>query len=553
MDAPERGVAPEYLPARAGYPRLVVSLPGRSAEELRTQMGEAVRGGADLVEVRLDRLPPEEVSRLGRVHEIPLTHEWVPVIATLRSKAEGGEGPDDAPSRRRILLQALEAMPFALVDLELARDLPMRKELEEAEGPRLAFVCSAHLPASTSTEQALRTLEQTLAKGDVGKVVLPATAERALSGLIPPLQRLRGRPFVFHTTGGAGALLRVLAPRLGMAWVYCGLPAPLGRSTAGPRSSKKGARTASRPPPVGDSALVEASQIPVDRMRRFIDGGPEAPWFAVVGRPISHSLSPELHGDFLEATRSAGLYVALEIASEQELASILPSLVALGLRGINVTRPYKLAAYRLAERRSENAVASGAVNTLVPLAAPKQGFSGHNTDVLALLRWWKDLEEEQGPLSRVLVVGTGGAARAAVLASTLLGARVSVLGRNPQEVRDLVAGFPPETVRAIEPGGGALPSFPLVVHATPVGQAPGTRLEVPLEGALQSGSLLVDLVYRPVEPTLKLLAEASGARYLDGMTMLVYQAAESFQLFTREEVPPEVLRRWLPQGLEVSA
>ncbi|MDE1820761.1 MAG: type I 3-dehydroquinate dehydratase [Euryarchaeota archaeon] len=526
MGARDHAIDPEVLAPRPGHPLLVATLPGRKAEDLRTEVQQAAEAGADLVEFRLDRLSRGEVGRLERVHELPLLHPWVPAIATLRSKAEGGEGPDDLPSRRKLVLEALDSLPFSFVDLEVARDLPMREELRSAEGRRLGVVGSAHLPAGTPTEKAVRTLRAAMQGNEVAKVVLPAPAGQVVREILPALESFRGSPYVCHTTGGAGSLLRVLAPRLGMAWVYCRLPGDRG------------------------VAEVERSQVPLDRMRRFINSGPEAPWMAVVGNPIGHTLSPDLQASFLKATHTEGIYVALELTSEEEFMTVLPALRRYGLRGVNATRPFKRAAYQLAKVRSEHASASAAVNTLVADPADPTGFRGHNTDVSALLRWWGELEKAGTPLDRVLVVGTGGAARAAVLASVLHGAQVFVLGRRPERVQELVHDFPPETVHAIPPG--SLREFPLVVHATPVGQEgeEGGVLEVPLQRALGSGSLLVDLVYRPRASTVQDLVKAPGARYVDGMRMLVYQAAETFRLFTGTQVPDRLVEEWVAPAAE---
>ncbi len=544
--APPRGVPPEVLPRREGYPLVVASLPGRNVEVLRTQAGLASEAGADLVEFRLDRLPASELPHLERVHELPLMHEWVPAIATLRSKAEGGEGPDGPGERRRLLRTALEALPFSVIDLELDRDLPLREELASLTGRPVAFVASAHLPESTPTAQVARTLERVLEEGDVGKVVLPATAERVVRDLLPLLPPFRGRPFVLHTTGGAGSVLRVLAPRTRMAWVFGSLPLRAAPGTPGltssPRDGARGKNERGPAGPEGETGSVEPSQIPVDRLRRFIASGPETPWFALVGRPLGHSLSPEIHEDFFRRAGVHGIYVPVEIGSEEELRGVLLALRPMGLSGINVTRPWKTAAYRFASRRSESALESGSVNALVPDASPSGGFAGHNTDVEALTRWWEELGADHVP--RLLVVGTGGAARAAVLAGVHLGAQVWVVGRDKEAARGLARDFPDRSVRALE--GAPDGPFPLVVNATPVGQeADGAPLEVPLDRALGKGSILVDLVYRPRAPTMSDLARSAKARYTDGMRMLLYQAAGSFRLFTGQKVPSGTVDAWI--------
>jgi shikimate dehydrogenase/3-dehydroquinate dehydratase type I len=525
-------------PHRRGYPLVVATLPGRTTEELRRDMGLAAEAGADLVEFRLDRLDPSEVPRLERVHEIPLMHEWVPAIATLRSRAEGGSGPDDVSARTALLEAALDALPFSYVDLEMRRDASLEEKFREWDGRPLGIVRSAHLPSETPTSEVLAALHAGLARRGLSKVVLPASPSRILSDLVPAIAPLSGRPFVLHTTGGAGGLLRVLAPRLGMAWVYCRLPSPPG----GPRD-------------VAPSA-VEPSQIPADRMRRFVDAGPETPWFAVVGNPLGHTVSPDLHASFLERSGTGGIYIPLELASEEEFMRVLPQLPGLGLRGVNVTRPFKGAAFRLATSRTEGCEHVGAANALVPQAGSPSRFRAHNTDVEALERWWSELLDREPPPRphRVLVLGAGGAARAAVVAATHLGLEVGVAARRPAESKALLSDLGLPSAQAVDRAGPATDPFPWVVNATPVGQDRGATLEAPLAGRLARGGLLIDLVYHPAEPTLHDLAKAAGARYVQGIPMLVFQAAASFELFTGRKAPPEAVTPWLSSGTsEVAA
>lgn len=506
-------------------PEIVVSLPGRTPEALKGELARAQSAGADIVEIRLDRMDPAAIPDLSRLHEIPLRHEWVPLIATLRSTAEGGEGPVEPSERRRRLEVALDTVPFSYLDLELARDACLVSELTTSFGRKLGAVHSAHFPPGTSTALVFEALHQAEDAAQIAKVVLPASVRRVVQEIIPRLRQDRwpGRPYVLHTTGPAGALLRVLAPRLGMAWVFCSLP--------------EGDET-----PEG----VEPSQVPVDRYRRFRDAGPGAPWYAVVGRPLGHTLSPTLQGAYLEATGAPGIYVPLELEDGAELLECLPSLVDLGLSGLNVTRPYKETALELPGPMDEEALLAGACNTLLPTGKDHRHFRRANTDVVALRRLFSDLEEKgRWTGERLLVVGTGGAARAAVAAGVEGGARVQVTGRRPQALADLVGDFPPEVVTACPPE--ALTPSPLVVHATPVGQQPGLTLDIPLDRALSPESFLLDVVYRPVVPQVAEVAQQAGCRYEDGWRMFVWQAAASFEIFTGHAPPEELIARQLAE------
>ncbi len=505
-------------------PLVIVSLPGRTAEALRLQLALASRGGADLVEIRLDRLAPGEFKRLERVHDLPLTHPWIPALGTLRSRAEGGEGPDDPTERARILRQALELFPFSYLDLEIARDEPLRDSFRQDEGRPLGLVGSAHLPAG-EVDRALDLLPQALEGYDLAKIVCRASATEILAKVLPTLEGFRDRPYIFHTLGGAGSLLRVLSRRLGMEWTFASLP-----ETA---------------PGTGSSSRVEPSQIPSDHLRRYLVGDANAPWYAIVGRPLGHTLSPFYQNVFLEATETRGLYVGWEPEEGEDVGGVLRKLTAFGLAGVNVTRPFKQTLLPLVTEADAEVQESGAVNTLV---FPSPGaVRGYNTDVLALEKRLRE-GKEQGLWdgSEALVVGTGGSARAALTAARRLGAKLFVHGRNPEHAAALVREGP--GAGGTSRRTGELRPFPLLIHCTPVGQSEPLGTPPALGAALAPGSWVLDLVYRPRIPWLAELAHRVGARYEDGTRILLYQARESFEHFTGRELADASFEALLPEA-----
>lgn len=474
-------------------PRLIVTLTGRNASACRTEAIAARDAGADAAEVRIDRWPPEE-----RRHLDALFPSALPLLATVRSRTEGGEGPDD-PAERAALFEAIEQLPFAYVDYEIDRD---RDAIARArnEGPRR--ILSRHLGRSASWDDLQRQLEAIPPTAGIRKVVLPASLARTLE--LAEALRLdpAGPPRVVHTTGPAGALLRAWARRLGFPIVFCAMPEDDGTD---------------RSPP------VEAAQIPVDRIGPFLRAADAPPIFAVVGRPIGQSRSPWLHHRWFREERRTALYVALEPSSDEEFLAAVPALAAGGFRGLNVTHPLKGAALAAATRIAPNAEACGTANTLT--------FDGgdveaDNTDLTAVERRLKELRAEGRWDGRsVLVVGAGGAARSALAAAQRLGAEARVLARHRERAVSLAARFQ-ATVDLGDRGRLRPPS--LVVHATPVGRRAGEILEVDLASRLGPGTHLLDFVYEPTTPTLRELAQRAGATYEDGWRLLVYQAAGSY-------------------------
>lgn len=249
------------------------------------------------------------------------------------------------------------------------------------------------------------------------------------------------------------------------------------------------------------------------------------PFAGVLGFPVAHSRSPAMMSAAFAELGLDWRYFHLPVSPERFEATVR-ALPASGYRGANVTIPHKLAAHRLADQLGEAAVAIGAVNTLSFAAGGV--VKGDNTDAGGLL----DALEDRRPAS-ALVLGAGGAARAAVWALRETGAAVSVWNRTPERGRRLAAELGVE--HATSPG-----AVELLVNATAVGLDPEDRLDgLPLVDA----ATVVDLVYAAEPTALTRWAAARGARVVDGLEVLVRQGARSLELWTGHTAPLEVMRR----------
>ncbi len=497
---------------RAPRPLLVVSCPGRTVASTRQEVSRARDAGADVAEVRLDRWPPEERARAAELFPSSL-----PLLATLRSRAEGGEGPD-APDVRAVELRRLASLPFRFLDLERQRDGPLARQLGAgpADGPSL--VVSEHRPRAGGTDASdlLRPTERP-ARGWVKLVTacdFPDFWQRLL-----PMVRATGDagPFVVHTTGPTGALLRAWSRRFGMAAVYCALPG-------------------------GTDAAVEPSQIPVDRLLRYLDTDSARALFGVVGHPIDHSRSPEIHSRWYAREGRAALYLALDIGSARDFAEAVEGLVDGGLRGLNVTHPWKVAALSLASRAGPSAEAAGCANTI---SVEGGALRAENTDVAAVQRRLTELRASGAWAdSSAVVLGAGGAARAALVALSALGARARVLARERSRAESLAREFGAEVH---EPSSGAPVS--LVIHATPAGRADVPALALDWSGLVGPGTQFVDFVYRAPHRFLEERVRSRGGTYEDGSRLLVYQAAASYALWWGEPPPLEAQDESLREDL----
>jgi shikimate dehydrogenase len=251
----------------------------------------------------------------------------------------------------------------------------------------------------------------------------------------------------------------------------------------------------------------------------------------VIGWPVSHSRSPQMHNAAYAALGLDWVYVAMPVPPEH-LAEAIRGLPALGLAGVNVTIPHKQSVIALCDELSPLAERSGSVNTIT--VGPGLRLRGDTTDGLGLM-------DAIGPPAgkSALVLGAGGAARSAVAALVDAGLAVQVSARRAGAAADLARDL----------GAEAVPWLPeraasLVVNATPVGQS-GYAAELPLgELLLDAAEVVCDLVYRGdgAETGLIAAARRRGVRTVDGLDVLVGQGARSFRLFTGAQPPLDVMR-----------
>ena len=256
----------------------------------------------------------------------------------------------------------------------------------------------------------------------------------------------------------------------------------------------------------------------------------------IIGWPVAHSLSPAIHNAAFEALGLDWVYVPLP-TRPGGLAEALVGLGALGLSGANVTMPYKTeVAERIADL-SEDAARLHAVNTIV---LRPEGPSGENTDAPGFERFLRrDAGFEPGGRS-ALVYGAGVAARACSLALARGGLeRLTIAARDPARadgVRAAVDGFATNlSVVGFDEAEGV--AVDLIVNATPLG-ARGETLPLPRLGA---ETLVVDLLYRPSLTPLQAAARGAGAPAFGGLGLLLHQAALSFELWTGQTPPIDVM------------
>ena len=276
---------------------------------------------------------------------------------------------------------------------------------------------------------------------------------------------------------------------------------------------------------------------------------------AVIGDPVAHSLSPEMHNAALRALGLEAQYVRLHIRPD-EFRAALPKLSALGFLGCNCTIPHKFMALDAVDEVHPDARRVGAVNTLI--FRPDGTIYGRNSDAPGFLR---TVREEFGREVRdlcILVPGAGGGAGAAVATVCAMeGCRELLLTNRTQEKVEQVA----EGLRDL-PGGGVttvvpftpsalaevMPRVDLIVNCTSLGMKEGDAEIVP-HALLQPHHLIYDMVYKPLLPPLVAAARACGARAINGLPMLLWQGVYSFEWWFGAAAPVEAMRARLTAAL----
>ena len=492
----------------------IVSLTPEVAEEPLGMLA-CPPAGASLVELRADLFPG--LGLRAAINACPL-----PVLVTLRSAAEGGQGPED-PGARRAILEAARDGGAALIDLEAARDGQLMEALGLApEQVVLSWHDAAGTPADLA-DIAARLLEHP------ARWVKVVPTARRLADLMSVLElhpkfnggaRKRRRLITF-AMGAPGMASRYLAPLLG--------------------------------PPLGyaawrDGAAAAPGQLTIAQVESVIShlNGPPQRLYGVVGADVSGSLSPALHAAAYRGLGLPYLMVPVSVPDPAELAELFVPAgdtcfdrAGLPARGWAVTTPYKAEAAAAATLQAPRVKRAGAANTLV--LNPAQVVA-ENTDADGIVGSLVNLGID--PQGRpAMVQGSGGAARGAAVGLHLAGANVVLRSRDDSRAEEAAAaigvGWCASDASA---AAGAI-----LVNATPLGslaEESGPFAEAEIAGA----AAVVDMVYGDHETGLAARARELGVAVADGREVLLHQGVAQVAAFTQTVPPKEEMRAALARG-----
>ena len=482
---------------------LCVSLMPETTEAAREAL-HRVAGRADLAEVRLDAMRALDLDRL-------LDHPPCPVIVTCRPAREGGlyEGPEG--ERLHTLRRAL-GLGARYIDVEhdalsLLGDVPPER-----------LIASYHNFDETPAD--LEAIHRRLAESGAGTVKVAVTAEHILD-TVPVLRLLRDAavPTIALSMGERGVLTRILAPKFGAPFTYAA-------DDAGPEAAP--------------------GQLTLSRMRDLYRAdriGPATEVFGVVGDPVGHSVSPQIHNAaFAEVGRDA---VYLPLWVEGDAAAFVRAMKAFDVGGYSVTIPHKQGVMAAADEIEPVARRIGAVNTLQRRA--DGSLFATNTDWTAGLAAIEAVVGE-GWLRgrRALLLGAGGVGRAMAFGLAERGARVTLADLDADRADALASELGVETCPA---DAAADVPCDVLLNCTPVGMHPETdATPVPTE-VLRQGLVVYDAVYNPAETRLLRQARQAGCRTVAGLDHFVRQAVEQFELWTGRPAPVERMRQVVVEAL----
>jgi 3-dehydroquinate dehydratase/shikimate dehydrogenase len=507
-------VAPQFLRSRVG--KICVAIIGSTAAEM-LEKATAVVKETTFLEFRLDYLE-KPLLAMPKLKNFLTENNAVTAIATCRRTANGGKFSGNVAAEIEVLSKAA-ATGFHIVDVELESATAMKKgELQKLRDTGVALIISHHDFEATKDLDGIYKRIVPFAP-DFIKIVPTAKTLSDNVTLMRFIERMEDHTNIIGVCmGDAGIISRVLSLRAGSAFTFAA--ATTGEETG--------------PGQIAARTLIETYRIDqVDAATKV---------YGVAGNPIRSSLSPIMMNTAFRRETVNAVYLALQA---NKLNDLLKLVHEIPIQGLSVTMPLKQEIMAHLEKTDPLSAKIGACNTV--LRAQDGKLYGFNTDVAGIT----------GPLekrmslrdAKVLVLGAGGAARAAVFGLREKGAEVFILNRTAETAQKLARQAGAKTIKK---EALAKSTFDAIVNATPIGMA-GIKGAQILEAKDLNTKLVFDLVYNPLETPLLRLARQKGIPIITGIEMFVQQGARQFEIFTGKPAPEEEMLRVVIHALKQQA
>jgi len=499
---------------RNPLPRICIALGFPDVETLIQHARRDAEEGERFLEFRLDYLeqPLEGVQAIKGFLKL---YPDATILATCRRHQNHGKFNGSVDEQIQVLEAAIDA-GAAAVDLEIESAETVVPKTQNLRA-RACFVLSYHnFETTPNLDPILRRMLKVNA--DAYKIVTTARKPSDIQRVLGIAKANPRTPLVLLAMGEVGFPVRILSPALGGLYTYA---APnTAQGTAAGQVSAKILRN-------------------LYRIERFTRA---AKIFGVIGDPISHSISPAVHNRAFQVKRMDAVYLPF-LVKPGHLKDFMLLAEKLPISGFSVTIPHKQKILRYLDSVDPLARRIGAVNTVWRKAGR---WRGANTDAEGVtLPLAKKLRLAK---SSVLLVGNGGAARGAAFALVDAGAKLSIVGRNPDRVRALAKICDAEPLMREQMNGRY---FDALVHATPLGMHPHTE-ESFFPDAIPA-DLVFDMVYNPLETLLVRHAREQRKEVVPGIQMFLEQAAQQYEIWTGETAPRSAMEKAALEALTTPA
>lgn len=502
---------PKFLRSRLG--RVCVALIGSTPVEM-IEKAAAIIKETPFIEFRLDYLDKPALA-MTDFKQFFAENTAVIAIATCRRVENGGKFGGTVAAELDILMKAAGA-GFQLVDLEVESAESLKKgEIQKLREEGAALLISHHDFTATKDLDGIYARIQGF-NPDFVKIVPTAKSLSDNVTLIRFLEKTSDHtPIVGICMGDVGIISRVLGLRAGGAFTFAA--ASSGNETG--------------PGQIDARSLMDTYRI--DR----VDAATKV--YGVVGNPVKTSLSPLMMNTAFRRETVNAVYLALQTGKLSDLMKLISEIP---IQGLSVTMPFKQEVLAYLEKTDPLSIKIGACNTI--LRAPDGKLYGFNTDVAGIIGPLEKRMSLRG--AKALVLGAGGAARAAVFGLRDKSADVFILNRTPETAQKLARQAGAKTIKQ---EALAKTTFDVVINATPVGMT-GQKASPLLEAKDLNTKLVFDLVYNPLETPLLRLARQQNIPVITGIEMFVHQGARQFEIWTGKPAPEEEMLRVVLHALK---
>lgn len=507
-------ITQQLLRSRIG--KICVAITGSTSVEMLEKAAVAVRENP-FIEFRLDYLE-NPLAALSKIKHFFEENTAATGIATCRRKANGGKFTGTIAAELEILIKAASS-GFHLVDIELESAESLKKsDIQHLRDTGIAIIVSHHDFNATKDLDGIYK-RMSVYQPDFYKIVPTAKHLSDNVTLMRFIERIEDHSkIVGICMGDAGIISRVLGLRAGSAFTFAA-------ATAGEETG---------PGQIAARTLIETYRIDqVDAATKV---------YGVVGNPIRSSLSPVMMNTAFRRETVNAVYLALQATKVSDLIKLVHDIP---IQGLSVTMPFKQEIMEHLERTDPLSAKIGACNTV--LRAQDGNLYGFNTDVAGII----------GPLekrlslrdAKVLVLGAGGAGRAAVFGLRDKGAEVFIYNRTPETAHKLARQ---SGSKSIKREAISKTNFDVIINSTPVGMA-GQKHNQILESKDLNTRLVFDLVYNPIETPLIRMARQANIPIITGVEMFVQQGARQFEIWTGKPAPEEEMLRVVIHALRQAA